>query len=315
MRKIPYHLKAASTEKTNTDTQLENLYHRGQEKIWDGRSILEEAIIEAEEQKISRSNIEDLNIDLADQKKRSLRSIFSLILWGEYAAWTISADLASKLDSFGAKMAATSQAHDEARHFYVIRDYLAHLGVEPNQLSKPSESVMLGVMNSNSLEKKILGMQLLVEPVALTLFQLVREAKIDPVLTKILEYFSRDEARHVSFGVIFLPQLLRKLSKTAAMDLWLYQARLLMAELDGLKHISQDLQSLGIDPKKAFAAGRKRQMDALEEMLEAVGSSTAVVPILEELIDLKDNGAKWGAKRLINLLKTASSRSKKDLFS
>src|SRR5436305_10160736 len=59
-----------------------------------------------------------------------LARVFSIILWGELAAWVISADLAERLDDVEAKMAATSQAFDEARHFNTMRDYLLELGGE-----------------------------------------------------------------------------------------------------------------------------------------------------------------------------------------
>ena len=47
-----------------------------------------------------------------------------MLMWGELAAWRISAQLADRLEPLEMKMAATSQAHDEARHFYVMHDYL-----------------------------------------------------------------------------------------------------------------------------------------------------------------------------------------------
>ena len=59
-----------------------------------------------------------------------MAKIASVLLWGELAAWSISADLALKLTDTDAKMAASSQVFDEARHFYVLRDYLWEAGIE-----------------------------------------------------------------------------------------------------------------------------------------------------------------------------------------
>ena len=97
-------------------------------------------------------------------------------------------------------MAATSQTHDEARHFYVMHDYLELLGYEPMELPAGPRRVIESILHADSLAKKLLGMQLMVEPIALTLFQIVRENNLEPVLCELLPYYERDEARHVAQG-------------------------------------------------------------------------------------------------------------------
>ena len=51
-------------------------------------------------------------------------------------------------------------------------------------------------------------MQLLVESTAVVMFRQIAEAKLEPVLTDLLYYFERDEARHVGLGVLTLPEVL-----------------------------------------------------------------------------------------------------------
>lgn len=68
-------------------------------------------------------------IHFPEDKKQAFARIASVLLWGELAAWSISADLALKLDDTPAKMAASSQVFDEARHFYVLRDYMWRAGI------------------------------------------------------------------------------------------------------------------------------------------------------------------------------------------
>ncbi len=88
---------------------LTNIYHRGQEKIGDGRNVLDELLAKLN------------GLGTMDPKaRRSLNRILTMILRGEEAAWKISLQLGSMLDSVPARLAATSQAHDEARHFYVM---------------------------------------------------------------------------------------------------------------------------------------------------------------------------------------------------
>ena len=91
---------------------LAELYHKGQKNIWDGKDYLQECVEKHGGVKLTENNTE------------AIRNIFSVILYGELAAWKISSALAVGLEDNDARMAATSQAHDEARHFYVMHDYL-----------------------------------------------------------------------------------------------------------------------------------------------------------------------------------------------
>ncbi len=112
-------------------------------------------------------------------------------------------------------MAATSQAHDEARHFYVMHDYLQlALGdvpraIHPRQRSASSPSSL----ETDDLACKLMGMQLQVETTALTVFQHAREARVCPVLADLLLYFEKDEARHVGLGTQCLPILMRRMNR------------------------------------------------------------------------------------------------------
>ena len=142
------------------DDILTGIYHRGQEKIWDGRKILSELV-----QEHGSPN------NMSPETSAALGRIFTMILKGEDAAWKISLQLAAMVDSMPARMAATSQAHDEARHFYVLRDYLCLFDHKNYILPETVSNALSMVINTENLSKKLLGMQLMVEPVALTIFQ------------------------------------------------------------------------------------------------------------------------------------------------
>jgi len=96
-------------------SKLERIYHKGQENVWDGNQLLEELLDKHG------------GIQLAKGLEEPLCRIFAVIFWGELAAWKISSELALHLVPLEAKMAASSQAHDEARHFYVMHNYLSKL--------------------------------------------------------------------------------------------------------------------------------------------------------------------------------------------
>ena len=110
--------------------RLRNIYHLGQHNAWDGRTLLP-SLLEKHD-----------GIHVAPPQRAALGRLFSMILWGELAAWRISAELAAEIVPLEGKMAATSQAFDEARHFYVMRDYLVALGHPPDKMHRSAERLL-----------------------------------------------------------------------------------------------------------------------------------------------------------------------------
>ena len=244
---------------------LENIYHRGQQKIWDGRAVLAELI--------ERHG----GVNKVDPRKAAaLQNIFAVILEGEKAAWKISIQLADRLENVEARMAATSQAHDEARHFYVMRDYLQFTHHVPKPIPQPVRLALDRIMRTNSLPKKLLGMQLMVEPVALTIFQEVRKAAPEPVLTDLLEYFERDEARHVALGVYHLPVVVQNMNSLEIVSLILWQLRIFMLELRGLKELRGDFEVLGMNIEEIFELAENKQLTALQDFVAELGINPKV---------------------------------------
>tara|TARA_B100000700_G_scaffold304356_1_gene376923 strand:+ start:32 stop:835 length:804 start_codon:yes stop_codon:yes gene_type:complete len=252
---------------------LEGIYHKGQEKIWDGRDILQMLLAK-------HSGIQYTNRFV----KQSVCRIFRMILKGEDAAWKISLQLGSMLKDVPARMAATSQAHDEARHFYVMRDYLTLCDCGNIQPPKSVDTFLNTVMNTDDLIKKMLGMQLMVEPVALTIFQEIRKINVEPVLSDLLLYYERDEARHVALGVNHLPTLMKDMNSVKLISLLAWQFRLFMLELQGLSDMRYDFENIGLVPEDLFRFAEKRQLDALEKIASELGWSQKIWKPLQGIL-------------------------------
>ena len=255
------------------DEILTGIYHKAQEKIWDGREVLRSLLLKHGD-----------NINLPLEKRKSLIRIFTMILKGEEAAWKISLQLGSMLDSVPARLAATSQAHDEARHFYVMRDYLNLCSKSPVELPPTVAQALNMVIATDNLAKKLLGMQLMVEPVALTIFQEIRRANIEPILTDLLIYFERDEARHVALGIQHLPVVMKSLNTANLIGLTAWQYRLFMLELYGLKDLKSDFENLGLNPNELFSLAEKKQLSALEEVSDHLGWSPMIWDSLQSIL-------------------------------
>lgn len=235
--------------------KLERLYHVGQNNIWDGREVLDALIAKHGPPKLP-----------ADKKESALK-VLSILLWGELAAWAISADLAERIDDVEAKMAATSQAHDEARHFYVLRDYLRALGEPVPRLGGIGRRLLLSILETPSLVHKLIGMQLMTESNALAIFRGLVESNIEPVLAELLPYYEKDEARHVGLGVMYLPRLLSRLSPVETAGVIAFQLRSIAMLMSAGINMHDHFRALGIDPRKMAEYTIKLQDEVTRDML------------------------------------------------
>ena len=257
MSVLPYHMfdMERSAAEARSFERTENIYHRGQDLAWSGREVL------------SRLVAKHGGVHVPREKHDALGRVFGPILWGELAAWKISAQLADRLEPLEAKMAATSQAHDEARHFYVMHDYLTlALGAVPRGMHPASERLLGLVLSTDDLAAKLMGMQLQVETTALTLFQHAREANICPVLSELLPYFEKDEARHVGLGTQVLPVLMRRMSRLEGARLSAFALQVTFWLLASNVAMEPALRELGLDPRRVLVLAKSKQMLVWEEV-------------------------------------------------
>ena len=166
-------------------------------------------------------------------------------------------------------MAATSQVFDEARHFYVLRDYCQAAGIPLPRLGGISKKLLTDMLDTRDLTKKLLGMQLLVENIALVIFKQLGAAKVEPVLTELLPYYEKDEARHVGLGVLYLPRMMQGMGRLARSRLWLFQLKVNLLSLAGGLSLREDCRILNIDQKEMSLLSFRLQRDVMERLAEA----------------------------------------------
>lgn len=250
---------ARDAEEARRMAKLGNLYHRGQDLAWDGRQVLADLIKQHG------------GIKLRDELREPLSRVFGVIMWGELAAWKISLQLADAIPELEPKMAATSQAHDEARHFYVMYDYLSELGTVPKTMDRASRALLDIVLETPNLAHKLLGMQLMVESLALTIFQAVRESRVEPVLADLLKYYEKDEARHVGLGVQLLPGMMMKMSRARGLAMFGFQMKMIGASIASLRSLAPSMRAIGMDPRQIMHLGRAKQTLAFHELARQLG--------------------------------------------
>jgi hypothetical protein len=110
-------------------------------------------------------------------------------------------------------------------------------------------------------------MQLLAEGTAMVIFRFLADAKIEPVLSELLPYIEKDEARHVGLGVLYLPQRLEKLPLKQLLAI--RDVTYGIGDLFGATQVryAQHYAVLGTDPRDLIRSADKM----LHELSEKVG--------------------------------------------
>lgn len=210
--------------------------HAGRD-AWDGPAVFHEAC--------ARHG----GLQLAKEKRPALARLVRVLLWGELVAWMVSADLALRLEDPDARLAASSQVFDEARHFYVLRDYLALLHVEVPDLDPYFTAAVRSILHDDDLTFRLMATQLLVEGMALATFQFLSQSGVEPVLSDILPSVERDESRHVGLGMLYLPRRLDGLSAHQCRSLARRVARVDMLVTLSSVQEAAFVRDLGLDPR------------------------------------------------------------------
>jgi hypothetical protein len=130
---------------------------------------------------------------------------------GEQGALVCAAKIVQTVPDLDSKFYAATQTIDEARHVEVYGRYLHDKIGLVYPLNQNLRSLLDDVISDSRWDLTYLGMQVLIEGLALAAFGLIRQQATDPLARAINTYVMQDEARHVMFGRLALrdyyPQL------------------------------------------------------------------------------------------------------------
>jgi hypothetical protein len=136
---------------------------------------------------------------------------FSQFMHGEQGALICTAKIVQTVPDIDSKFYAATQVIDEARHVEVYSRYLHEKIQLVYPLNKNLESLLQDVITDSRWDMTYLGMQVLIEGLALAAFGLIRNMATEPLGRAVNAYVMQDEARHVMFGRLALrdyyPQL------------------------------------------------------------------------------------------------------------
>src|SRR5215472_14922318 len=142
---------------------------------------------------------------LDDQQKVQLANdvlhwSVSNLLHGEQGALSLSASLCHVLLDPGAQEYAANQAREEARHVAGFTRYIEKRWGRPLPVGKTIATVLADLVSTPEVYKKIVGMQMLIEGLAMGAFATLNAKTNDPVLRRLVQLVMSDEAFHHRFG-------------------------------------------------------------------------------------------------------------------
>ncbi|MBL6903419.1 MAG: ferritin-like domain-containing protein [SAR86 cluster bacterium] len=208
---------------TVSDNRIKRLYELGKELNWNGSLDLnwdythpaDEKLVEADED-LPHETLEAYE-NLTDEEKiefdrHDTAELLSQFLHGEQGALLVASQLVSCAPTYNAKLYAASQTFDEARHVEVFNRYLqekigVHYPINPNL-----KALLDKILTDERWDLKFIGMQIIIEGLALAAFQMLKMLTKDPLLKQLLHYVVRDEARHVTFGINYLEDFIQTLT-------------------------------------------------------------------------------------------------------
>src|ERR1700730_4936574 len=136
----------------------------------------------------------------------------SQFMHGEQGALVCTAKIVEQVPWIDAKYYAATQVMDEARHVEVYSRYLKTKLAHEFPINLHLRALLDDVVSDSRWDMTYLGMQIMIEGLALAAFGFQYQTSPDPLLKQITRYVMADEARHVAVGVLSLQEAYRELS-------------------------------------------------------------------------------------------------------
>jgi hypothetical protein len=139
-------------------------------------------------------------------------AMLSQFMHGEQGAMMTAAKIVETVPWIDAKYYAATQTMDEARHTEVFARYIEEKVGEAYPMNSNLEAQITGLLEDSRWDIAYLGMQIVIESLALAAFGDMARRTSEPLLKKLLRYVMADEARHVAFGILSLGEYYQHLS-------------------------------------------------------------------------------------------------------
>jgi hypothetical protein len=264
------------------------LYRKGVEMQWNAETRIdwtqeldEENPEQLPEEMLPISGMPEYERMSAKEKAKVRRHFqgwqISQFMQGEQGALICAAKIVTQVPDVDSKFYASTQVIDEARHVESYRRLLEKFGVA-YPMTPPLQELIDQVLRDSRWDMTYLGMQVVIEGLALAAFQQIRDHAQNPLAAAVNAYVMQDESRHVAFGRLALrdyyPQLTQK--ERDEREEFLLEACYLMRDRFDAVEV---WKTLGLDPVKC---GEHMYDSGFMTMFRS-SLFTRIVPIVKDI--------------------------------
>jgi P-aminobenzoate N-oxygenase AurF len=173
-------------------------------------------------------------------------------LHGEQGALLATAQIVDTVPWFEGKQYGATQVMDEARHVEVFRRFVQEKLEHEYPVNRELKKLLDLILADSRWDIKFLGMQIMVEGLALAAFGTMRDTTTNPLLRDLTAAVMEDESRHVAFGVLSLREFCQNISDNERRERedFVYEAAVLMRD----RLVNREVwQAMGLDVEECVA--------------------------------------------------------------
>ena len=203
------------------------------------------------------------------------------ILHGEQGALSLSANLCHILLDGGAQEYASNQAREEARHVTAYAIYIQKRWGTPLPVGETLGNLLEELIKAPEVYKKLVGMQMLIEGLAMGAFANLHRNTNDPVLKRLTQLVMTDEAFHHKFGKIWADKTIPSLSQEEhnTVEDWAAECfEVLLFNLSNIRQRRHIYEQFGLDWEWVRDASREVFGDA--ERRDSLKKQTSIFRVL-----------------------------------
>ncbi|MDX6740010.1 ferritin-like domain-containing protein [Actinocorallia sp. A-T 12471] len=204
--------------------KLLSLYQKGKDKQWDAVKRIDWSLEVDQADPLGLPDAANMlygtqyweKMSVAERGRLKLHSAswqFSQFMHGEQGAMITGARIVETVPDLDAKFYSATQTMDEARHVELFTRFLQDKLELVYPINDNLQSLLNDTLNDSRWDMPYLGMQVLIEGLALAAFGLVRDMTTVELPKQMLTYVMQDEARHVAFGRLALRDFYRDITE------------------------------------------------------------------------------------------------------
>jgi len=247
----------------------------------DTTDFIPDYMVPALETDYVKNHFADKPVDRLRFKSQMARWQMSAILHGEQGALNLSASLCHVLRDPGAQEYAANQCREEGRHVTAFAKYVIARWGSPLPCGEVLAGLLQEIVHAPEVYKKIIGMQMLVEGLAMGAFASIYKEWNDPLAKKLTQLVMTDEAFHHKFGKIWADRTIPKLSteEHEIVENWAAHCfQTLLFNLVAPHQMKAIYQEFGLDPDKVMEGFQQVATD--DERRERMKESTNIFRVL-----------------------------------